>query len=197
MSLDPLRHAIYKINNTPWRSYPFRHLWVEDVFPVRFYNHIRDHLRTATRFEAMECYPHRQFSDDLPADVIALFHSPEWFMLWGQKARSHTIRWTRDKAGYELNPHTDHADKVFTALVYVPQVEDALLRGTSIYASKQPGLKSDGTYKHDRAGFDLVYTFPFKPNCLLGIVRTDDSWHGVEPYVGSANRDMLFYTINR
>jgi hypothetical protein len=196
--LDPLEHAIYRIRISRERLYPFPHIWVEDVFPTDFYEHTLKHLSQATRFQEMLEYPGRQFSDDLPQEVKNLFFHPRWFFevasCFGQ-GRSTTIRWTRDRTGYHLDPHTDHPDKVWTALFYMPQESDGY--GTSLYLPKDRRLRSDGQQKHPRDQFDLIYTFPFQANCMLAMTRTDDSWHGVEPLVIDKPRDILFYTLNR
>ena len=198
--LDPLEHALYQVANASLRDYPSPHVWVEEVFPWDYYYSIRAHLAQATRFEEMPEYPGRQFSNDLPTWAIAFFSQQRWQQAICLKfgispTLTGMIRWTRDVAGYQLAPHTDAQKKVFTALFYMSEVEQP--HGTSFYTPKDYKTASDGTAKYPREDFLLARMFPFKPNCMLGMLRTNDSWHGVEPITEPGVRDILFYTLNR
>ena len=104
----------------------------------------------------------------------------------------------QDYSTYQLPPHTDSPKKVVSVLFYLPRDESLSHLGTSIYVPHDRSRISDGTAFEPRADFDLVRTMPFKPNCLFAFVRTDDSFHGVEPLSEpDVRRDLLLYDIKR
>jgi hypothetical protein len=111
---------------------------------------------------------------------------------------AHEAFLVRDHSTYRLLPHTDSPQKVVSALFYLPRDEAPSHLGTSIYVPKRRGRTSDGTAFEAREEFDLVTTMPYKPNCLFAFVRTDDSFHGVEPLSeADLHRDLLLYDIKR
>ncbi len=201
--IDPVEHFIYRMSYSSVRWHPFPHFFIEDVFPDWFYNHVRKALRSATRFETMSDYPNRKFSGELPDDIKEVFASPKIgglvagaFCLPSDVKYTAMIRWTRDRQGYFLEPHTDSKDKAATLLFYTPPVYDDEPVGTSIYLPKDRAMTSDGTKHHRREDFDLIHTFPFRANSVFGMMRTDNSFHGVEPITTAVQRDTLFYTLN-
>jgi hypothetical protein len=86
-----------------------------------------------------------------------------------------------DKTNYALGPHTDHPMRTVTCLFYLPSDDSLSHMGTSVYVPKDRSFTSDGLFHHEFKDFDKIYTAPFKPNSLFGFVRTDNSFHGVEP----------------
>ena len=108
----------------------------------------------------------------------------------------HEAMLVQDYSTYRLPPHTDSPQKVVSVLFYLPS--DAALShlGTSIYLPRERSRMSDGTAFESREDFDLVCTMPYRPNCLFAFVRTDDSFHGVEPLAeADVRRDLLLYDI--
>ena len=99
----------------------------------------------------------------------------------------------RQKAGYSLGPHTDSPNKVLTVLFYLPQ-EDCLEAGTVIYRPKARGFKCEGNRHHAFRDFETVKVVPFKPDSVFAFVKSDISFHGVEPV--KTTRDVLQYNIN-
>lgn len=88
---------------------------------------------------------------------------------------------TRDYGDFALGPHSDSTNKFITAIFYLPKDERFSSFGTSIYRPKEAGFTdfSSRHYKHDQ--FDLIRTFPNLPNSLFLFVKTENSFHGVEP----------------
>ena len=57
--------------------------------------------------------------------------------------------------------------------------------GTSIY--EHPHLRCEGFKHHSFEGFKKVFTAPFIPNSLFGFLKSDISFHGVDP-IGQQER---------
>ena len=94
--------------------------------------------------------------------------------------RAHTIL-NRDYANFALGPHTGGVSKFIVAIFYLPKDDRFSEFGTSIYRPREAGFVAweSLVYPHDK--FDLVRTFPNLPNSLFVFVKTDNSFHGVEP----------------
>jgi len=102
----------------------------------------------------------------------------------------------QDWTAYSLGPHTDTPRKVLSFLFYLP-ADDSLARlGTSIYVPKQPDFRCPGGPHHPFEKFDRMMTMPYLPNTLFAFIKTNNSFHGVEPITeGSVRRDLLLYDI--
>lgn len=90
-----------------------------------------------------------------------------------------TFQLTWDKKSYELSPHPDAFDKVFTIVVNLPKDDSNIEMGTVIYSSNNPS--------------NMVYRSKYLPNTGFGVFRAEDSWHGVEQT--TADRWTIQYTI--
>lgn len=104
----------------------------------------------------------------------------------------------RDHTTFSLGPHTDSPSKVLSFLFYLPPDDSMARLGTSIYTPKEPGRVCPGGphYPHDQ--FRLMQTMPYLPNTLFAFMKTDDSFHGVEPIdAPDVRRDLLCYDIKR
>ncbi len=101
-----------------------------------------------------------------------------------------------DITHYALGPHTDTPAKVITVLFYLPKDESQAHLGTSIYMPKDRAWRCPGGPHHGYAGFDRVATMPFMPNSMFAFVKTDNSFHGVEPVTDpDVRRWLLLYDI--
>jgi hypothetical protein len=87
----------------------------------------------------------------------------------------------RDYANFALGPHTDNPLKFVTAIFYISKDLRFSEFGTSIYRPKKPGFTcwTSNHYPHDQ--FELIRTYPNVPNSVFVFVKTDYSFHGVEP----------------
>lgn len=101
-----------------------------------------------------------------------------------------------DITNYALGPHTDHPSKVVTVLFYLPRDESQAHLGTSIYMPKNRQARCPGGPHYGYEGFDRVATMPFLPNAMFAFVKTDNSFHGVEPVTDpDVRRWLLLYDI--
>ncbi len=105
----------------------------------------------------------------------------------------------RHRAGYFLGPHSDLYSKLVVLLLYLAPDESGLHLGTSIFRHKDPGFTCPQGTHYSFADFMKVKTVPYKPNSLLAFLRTDRSFHGVEPLseqdVTVGNRDLIQYVL--
>jgi hypothetical protein len=104
----------------------------------------------------------------------------------------------RDRAGYELGPHTDSPAKLVSLLFYLaPDTEHPEL-GTSFYVPKDRTFFCPGGPHHPFELFDRVATLPYAPNSLLAFPKTERCFHGVEPLDDpTLVRDLLFVDLRR
>lgn len=102
----------------------------------------------------------------------------------------------QDITNYKLGPHTDATRKVVTMLFYLPPDESQKHMGTSIYVPKDPEFRCPGGPHYPHDGFKRMHTNPFVPNALFGFLKTDNSFHGVEPVKDpNTRRWLLLYDI--
>ena len=100
----------------------------------------------------------------------------------------------RDYAHFALGPHTDAVNKFITAIFYLP-VDDRFANfGTSIYRPKESGFSAWKSPHFPHEKFDLVKTFANVPNSVLIFLKTDKSFHGVQPgEYAQGGRNMLMW----
>lgn len=102
----------------------------------------------------------------------------------------------QDYTTYSLGPHTDSPAKVLSFLFYLPPDDSLAHLGTSIYVPKDPRFRCPGGPHHRFEMFDRMMTLPFLPNTLFAFLKTDNSFHGVEPIQETGlRRDLLLYDI--
>jgi hypothetical protein len=100
----------------------------------------------------------------------------------------------QDVTRYALGPHTDTPRKVVTLLFYLPRDTSQQHLGTSIYMPRQPAFRCAGGPHYPHEAFERLWTMPFLPNSLFAFVKTDNSFHGVEPVVDpDCKRWLLLY----
>lgn len=102
----------------------------------------------------------------------------------------------QDYSTYSLGPHSDSPSKVAAFLFYLPEDDSLSHLGTSLYVPKSPGLRATSGIHYEFADFERVATMPFLPNSLFAFIKTDISFHGVEPIAEqNVRRDLLLYDI--
>ncbi|MBS3652293.1 hypothetical protein KEU06_27250 [Pseudaminobacter sp. 19-2017] len=100
----------------------------------------------------------------------------------------------RDYAHFALGPHTDAKNKFITALYYLPKGDELMQFGTSIYRPKKQGYTSWESEHHKHEDFDLVRTFENVPNTLFAFMKSDHSFHGVQPgEYPNVGRDLIMW----
>ena len=97
----------------------------------------------------------------------------------------------QDVTDYRLGPHSDAPHKVITLLFYLPGDDTQRHLGTSMYVPKDPNFRCPGGPHYKHASFDRVWTMPFLPNSLFAFVKSDVSFHGVEPVQDAGCRRWL------
>lgn len=107
----------------------------------------------------------------------------------------------RHRAGYFLGPHSDLYTKVVVLLIYLAPEGGGAHLGTSLYRPKEPGFTCHDSKHHPFEDFDRVKTAPYKPNTMLAFLRSDISFHGVEPLserdvADARGRDLIQYVLH-
>lgn len=104
----------------------------------------------------------------------------------------------RDTSSDGVKIHTSDPKNLITLLFYLPRDERYALCGTTLYVPKARGFRCWGGPHYAFEDFDKVWTAPFLPNSLFLFVKTDDSFHGVEPIeIEGMRRDLLLFYIHR
>ena len=106
----------------------------------------------------------------------------------------------RHRAGYFLGPHSDLYTKLVVVLLYFAPDARAERLGTSLYRPRREGFSCPDSKHYAFEDFIRVKTAPYKPNSLLAFVRSDISFHGLEPLteadVASEGRDLIQYVVH-
>jgi hypothetical protein len=106
----------------------------------------------------------------------------------------------RHRAGYFLGPHSDLYTKLVVVLLYLAPDDSLAHLGTSLYRPKAPGFTCPDSKHYSFDDFVKVKTAPYKPNSLLAFVRSDRSFHGLEPLseqdLAAGPRDLIQYVIH-
>lgn len=107
----------------------------------------------------------------------------------------------RHRAGYFLGPHSDLYTKLVVLLIYLAPDESATHLGTSLYRPKDPDFRCPNSRHYPFEDFIQVVTAPYRPNSLLAFLRSDISFHGVEPLsqedvANTAGRDLIQYVLH-
>jgi hypothetical protein len=106
----------------------------------------------------------------------------------------------RHRAGYFLSPHSDLYTKLVVLLFYLAPDASGERLGTSLYRPKVAGFGCRDSKHYPFEDFVRVKTLPYRPNSLLAFVRSDVSFHGLEPLteadVVSEGRDVIQYVVH-
>lgn len=106
----------------------------------------------------------------------------------------------RHRAGYFLGPHSDLYTKLVVLLIYLAPDHRAAHLGTSLYRPRDPGFTCANSIHYPFEDFVRVKTAAYKPNSLLAFVRSDVSFHGVEPLseqdLATGGRDLIQYVLH-
>lgn len=105
----------------------------------------------------------------------------------------------RHREGYFLGPHSDLWSKIVVVLFYLAHDDGAPHLGTSIYRPRDPEFSCPKSLHHPFEDFIKVETAPYRPNSLLAFLRSDRSFHGVEPLstedAATCDRDLIQYVL--
>lgn len=101
----------------------------------------------------------------------------------------------RHRAGYFLGPHSDLYTKLVVLLIYLAPDNSAEHLGTSLYRPKDPSFTCPDSKHYGFDDFIRVKTAPYRPNSLLAFMRSDISFHGLEP-LSTGGRDVIQYVLH-
>lgn len=206
MSPDVLAHMAYRICNAPIQTWPFPHIYVQDVFPWDFYHDLLASLPPVENYTTGEKnYNGRKFADTVP-EILSNLSSPEflkiatrpfqpWIAKRGLSKAFTDLRLIRDQQNYSIGPHTDARWKVLSLLFYLPPDGTLWEHGTSLYIPKDPTFRCEGGPHHLHEDFTRTYTAPYIPNSMIAFFKTDQSFHGVEPITIPCQRDLLLWNL--
>jgi hypothetical protein len=101
----------------------------------------------------------------------------------------------RHRPGYFLGPHSDLNTKLVVLLIYLAPDNSAEHLGTSLYRPKDPSFTCPDSKHYSFDDFIRVKTAPYRPNSLLAFMRSDVSFHGLEP-LSTSGRDVILYVVH-
>lgn len=105
-------------------------------------------------------------------------------------------RFVRDFTSYAIHPHTDSPHKLISLLFYLPRDDLKQHLGTTIFRPIDPAKRCEGSSRHPFSEFKKVVTMGYLPNALFAFLKTDRSFHGVEPILErDVERNLLLYNI--
>jgi len=130
-------------------------------------------------------------SPELAQAVLASFNSQR--TSWPEV--SVESQFIRHRPGYFLGPHSDLYTKLVVLLIYLAPDNSAEHLGTSLYRPKDPSFTCPDSKHYNFEDFIRVKTAPYRPNSLLAFMRSDISFHGLEP-LSIAGRDVIQYVLH-
>lgn len=210
-----LEHLIEKILTAKVQKEPFSYFHAENIFPDEFYQETLEYFPTPEHFQPLSAkgvvrkntYNQRLTLslDEEGISQLPFFHQIFWAkFMEGLKSKACVSAIQRvfsidrpdavpdlslisDHSDYAIGPHTDHPQKVLTLLFYFPRDTSQKELGTSVYRPHDPNFRCEGLRHHPFQGFQRIYTAPFVPNSVFAFLKSDRSFHGVEP-IGKQER---------
>jgi FkbM family methyltransferase len=186
-----LNHLSKAIANAQVVHDPFPHLYIKDALPEDAFQLLIDPSREYTPIEQsrnVKGYPQR-FTAQCPLTLPGLKQILcDKFGVSGDFTDETLL--IRDLPGYKIGPHTDSPVKVISALFYLNGQE-----GTSLYTPKNKEFRCKGGPHYSFDEFEKVGTMQFTPNSMFAFLKTDNSFHGVEPT--SHQRDVMLFDVRR
>lgn len=172
-----------------WFQHPFDHFFVDNAF--------EDYAAMIRNLPPLDQY--RKYSDKYPNRYLYDCADPFWRTVVERFYDAHgsriRVQLCRDLPGYSIGPHTDGKKEYSTILYYLAQDDTQPHLGTSVYTPRHDGFTCDGSRHHERDDFDVLFTVPYLPNTGFGFIRSDNSFHGVDPT--TAVRDIMQISIWR
>lgn len=204
------KHILDQIKNTEVHKSPYSFMFIQNLFPEKFYKKLLKALPSDTDYKSLEdargtggyperfvCTPHTKIWKDLEKYMRGGRVRKALCDKFGVEGPNDEVLLIRDHPGYKIGPHTDTPKKVISALVYLPKDEALKKYGTSIYVPKESGF-TDAAGKHfSFDGFRKFATMKFVPNAAFIFAKSDNSFHGVEPFDGDGVRDIYLYDIRK
>lgn len=234
-----INHLVYKIKNTSLRLYPTPHIYVENVFPLEFYEILVSSFPNIEELKQMKNSAHG--NDEIDSNRHYLSYRDGDFNKLSQTQNNDFwnlfflnlldgkfsgalnskffkyLDWPRlialgqhdevllidDLTGFQIGPHTDTPQKIWSSLFYLPLDTAYPNLGTSLFSRKKyPCRKvrfTDSWFRNggdpilDFVNFDKVWSAPYVPNSMFAFVRTRNSFHGVEGSSPDISRKIIIY----
>lgn len=162
------------IENLERFTEPFNHFVITDW--ADNYQELLYNLPPSTYYKKYnDIYPDRfiySMQDSFWTEVKKGFES-----VYGPNIR---VQMLRDKPNYSIGPHTDGQREISTILFYLTDKEYPAA-GTCAYVPNDPSFRCDGKKHHEFDGFKKIKQAKYAPNMGFGFIRSDNSFHGVEP----------------
>lgn len=201
-SFSVAEYVLHALHGARKVSYPFPHIYVENVFPEDYYEEL---LASLPGEVPVSGYDHRRIgrfdvpwmlTQDFTTGVLRLFDQEYRLRFAGGSPFNIETRLVRDECGYFIGPHTDHPSKVISMLFYLPVDNTRERFGTSIYVPKTDGFRCEGGEHYEFEAFKKVWTAPYRRNSAFIFWKTANSFHGVEPIQVAIRRDTMLFNVN-
>jgi hypothetical protein len=209
------RHVGQKVSAAVIRERPFAHAIIDDLLPPSMYARLLAELPSQREFvPATFRWPWfgrkrillpaqaNSFWAELYADLLESCLAPAAIakvaphLRAGIDASKLTLReccLVRDTVGYAISPHADAPHKKVISLIYYLTKDDRLRElATCLLQPKSGHVVDDAEYKwHAWKDFDIVDRVEFRPNRLLLLPVTAQSFHAVQRIWKFVQRDSL------
>jgi len=204
------KHILHQIEQTTLHTDPYGYLYIKNFFPDELYQQLLNALPDDTEYMSLRV---ARGTDGYPQRFVCASQAKIWkdlektmrggrirealckkFGVFGPKDEVLLIR---DHPGYKIGPHTDTPAKVISALIYLPKNDVRRRYGTSIFVPKEEGFVNPEGKHFGFDGFRKVVTMKYMPNAAFIFAKTDNSFHGVEPFDGQGVRDIYLYDIRK
>jgi hypothetical protein len=222
MFSDVHKHVLKKFAETKVELSPYPHLVIDNIFPDDFYElllknnidksemiNLRESNRVGPGYSGARYV--LNLDDDLPMltknrmfwqnvyKYLNFYFKDMLLHKFNQNRQNiySDALYTKDYQTYSLNPHTDFPAKLLTCLIYLPVDNSMSDYGTSIYIPKDKNFKCLGGPQHKVKNFDLHKTISFTPNKMFCFLKTDNSFHGVEPIDKDVERTLLIFDLRK
>lgn len=216
-------YVVDRINKSVIESFPYPYIIIDNIFPDNLYklllkNSISNtsllNLKAMKRVgsgysdsrSVLNLEPHMPKLDNGIKDFWENFakymhyHFQSMIMKkfkLSMKNSKGDLLYTRDTKNYSLGPHTDKITKLLTCLIYLPADNTNVNLGTSIYTPKDDNFRCIGGPHHKHENFNLYKTVDYIPNRMFCFLKTDKSFHGVEPIDIEVERNLLIFDIQK
>jgi len=202
-------HVIERILAAKIEAEPYPHFFIDHVFPEDFYQQLLAHLPSDDEFISPDEYrfgleldaggltrvdPAKKIfwqgmcdwllAEPFMTSMASLFYPHLKLRFFDREnvALKSTASLARSKSGFLLGPHTDMPHRVLSLIFYLPQDDQNWQAGTSIYQSRDGEFSCKGGPHHGFENFKKTATIRFIPNVVFGFLKSDVSFHGVEPW---------------
>lgn len=222
MFSDVHKHVTAKLSASRIIQDPYPHIIIDEIFPSTFYKLLLQNeipsseltnLKTAGRVgkgysDARSVLNLYESMPDLKTNRVFWENFAKWLdyyfkdmLLRKFKQPLNNVKgdalYTKDTQSYSLGPHTDKVTKVVTCLIYLPADGSNSECGTSIYTPKDSTFTCEGGPHYKREDFNLFQTIPYVPNKMFCFLKTNKSFHGVEPITKSIERPLLIFDLQK